>query len=159
MAKPMPERRNSSRRVREQPTASIDIHHLVREQQQFGVLLQSGKLWAVGDRRGSKEVAADGQLIVIGRTVKDETVESGDFCRIIGGTSNIGAGGESLSLPDNKRRVHEEQSLLRDRGARAARAAGVGAGQIKDAVEVGQILAIDETVDTAAAGERRLGDL
>ena len=42
---------------------------------------------------------------------------------------------------------------------RAARAAGVGAGQIEDAVEIGQVLAVDEAIHARGGWKRRLGQL
>src|SRR5688572_4705955 len=61
--RPMPERRSSSRRVSEQPpvseVGSIDIHHLIRQQQQLRVLLPRLELGTRIRLRRGDELAAN----------------------------------------------------------------------------------------------------
>src|SRR5947208_2020780 len=103
MAKPMPDRRNRSRRVREQPAASIDIHHLVHKQQQLGVLLYGRELDSVGGRNGRIEkFTANGQLVAVRRAIEDEAVEGSDFLIVAAGAGDFRPGGERLSLLDDE---------------------------------------------------------
>ena len=85
MPKPMPERRRSSRRVSEQcdSARSIDIHHLVRQQQQLGVLLPGGKLHArpAGAGAAATNCWPMASSSAVGRPVQDQRDRGRRFSR------------------------------------------------------------------------------
>src|SRR5262245_19851600 len=109
VAKPIPERRSSSRRVREQgPKASIDIHHLICQQQQLGILLKRRELGGFG-RRGAgigKKIASDGEFFAVGRACEDESVKRGNSGVVIHGGRHFCPSGERLGLFNGERSVH-----------------------------------------------------
>src|SRR6476469_9986212 len=112
MANPMPERRSSSRRVSEQSLErSIDIHHLIGQQQQLSILLPGGELRAfrMSGIGRIDELTAHCQLFTIRHTTEDKSVESGDSGVVILGSRHFGPSSESLRLLDEEWGIHQKQ--------------------------------------------------
>ena len=89
----------------------------------------------------------------------EEAVEGDDFFGGGGGGGELGALREAAGLFVGEGAVEEEEGLLRDGGGEALGAAVVGAREIEGAEEAGEILAVDESVDGAAAWEGFFGQI
>ena len=72
MAKPMPLRRSSSRRVSEHPIGcSIDIHHLIGQQQQLGIVVPTTDIFVSSFvSTSSNKLPADCQLVAVGQPIE-----------------------------------------------------------------------------------------
>jgi len=102
---------------------------------------------------------SEGEFVGVGGALEERGVERADPFGVGAGGGECGAGGEVAGLLEDEGAVEKEKGLLGDGGGEALGAAGVGVGEIKGAEEAGEVLAVDETVDGAAAGEGFLREI
>ena len=110
-----------------------------------------------------------GQFVERGFAAERQTEEAIDAADAVGGGVAVwglawarlqplcAARGEERCLFDGERAVHQKQRLLRGGGLRPFGRVRVWVREIERAEKCRQVLALDETIDRAARGERCVG--